>query len=348
LSQGSQTGRRFLGSLSYPLLLECDTDGNVMWMSERARLTLGPTANLMDTISWEESSANPVTTRRGPELRFTRLWESGARVVVGVREAEGVHEPEGLLRIQVSLLRHYIRLETIEKNLSSRARRRLGETNRVQQIERERQRLGTELHTNVGQLLSAIRLELEVVAAQGTSHAPLVRQALDRIAALSAEALEQVRSISRRLHPPEWQRLTLESAVQQLWDLSGIPQHFESSLQIEAVGEPELDAKVLLYRAAQEAVSNVIRHSRATRVAAALERRQDTIVLRVEDNGVGFDATHRLAGPARLAAGIGLRTIREQAEELGGYLYLQSGPGGTNLEVSVPFPRSVREQGREE
>jgi signal transduction histidine kinase len=307
-------------------------------MSERARLALGPATNLMDTISWAEPSANPVTTGRGAELCFTRLWEAGGRVVVGVREAKVIQEQEGLLRAQVSLLQNYIRLEAFENDLSSRARaRRHRATSRVRQVELERQRLATQLHTSVGQLLSAIRLQLEVVASQVTSPVPIVRQALDRLSTLSAEALEQVRSIAKRLHPPEWQRLTLESAIQQLWDLSGIPQHFESTLRIDAVGEPDLDAKVLLYRAAQEAVSNVTRHSRATTVAAALERRGDTIVLRVEDNGVGFDAAHLLAGPATLAAGIGLRTIAEQAEELGGTLQLQSGPGGTKLEVSVPL-----------
>jgi signal transduction histidine kinase len=339
LSQWAQMGRRIQGSVRYPLLIECDTRGKVLWMSERTLLALGPSMNLLDTIPWEISPGNPVTTGRGDALCFTRLWQAGGRVLVGAREADPVPETEGLLRLQISLLHHYIRLQAIERNLSSRARgRRRSGFSPVRQIELERQRLGTELHTSVGQLLSAIRLQLEVVASQLSSPAPMVQQALDRISALAADALEQVRSISKRLHPPEWQRLTLEAAIQQLWDLSGIPQRFESRVRIDALpGQPDLDAKVLIYRAAQEAVSNVIRHSRATRVEASLEARGDKIVLRFQDNGVGFDAVRLFSAPPNLGGGIGLRTIREQAEVLGGTLEIESGPDGTKLEITVPF-----------
>lgn len=332
-------GRRFQGSVRYPLLIECDTLGNVLWMSERTRLALGRSMNLLDTIPWELASGNPVTTGRGGGLCFTRLWQAGGRVLVGARESDVVPDTEGLLRIQISFLHHYIRLQTIEHNLSSRARgRRRSGFSPVRQIELERQRLGTELHTGVGQALSAIRLQLELVGSQLSSAAPMVQQALDRISALAADALEQVRSISKRLHPPEWQRLTLEAAIQQVWDLSGIPQRFESRLRIDALPrEPDLDAKVLIYRAAQEAVSNVIRHSRAARIEASLEAAGDKIVLRFQDNGVGFDAQQLFSAPASLAGGIGLRTIREQTEALGGTIKIESGPGGTKLEVTVPF-----------
>jgi signal transduction histidine kinase len=339
LSEWAQMGRRFQGSVRYPLLIECDTHGNVLWMSERTRLALGRSMNLLDTIPWELAPGNPVTTGRGGGLCFTRLWQAGGRVLVGARESDVVPETDGLLRIQISFLHHYIRLQTIERNLSNRARgqRRSG-FSPVRQIEMERQRLGTELHTGVGQALSAIRLQLEVVASQLSSAAPVVQQALDRISALAADALEQVRSISKRLHPPEWQRLTLEAAIQQVWDLSGIPQRFESRLRIDRLpGEPNLDAKVLIYRASQEAVSNVIRHSRATRIEASLEAAGDKIVLRFRDNGVGFDAQQLFSAPPSLAGGIGLRTIREQSEALGGTIEIESGPGGTRLEVTVPF-----------
>jgi two-component system NarL family sensor kinase len=340
LSEWAEIERRFQWSVRYPLLIECDTWGNVLWMSERTRLALGRSMNLLETIPWDLAPGNPVTTGRSVGLCFTRLWQAGGKVVVGARGSDFVSETEGLLRIQISFLHHYIRLQIIERNLSSRVRdrRRRSGFSPVRQIELERQRLGTELHTSVGQSLSAIRMQLEVVASQLTSAAPMVQQALDRISTLAADALEQVRSISKRLHPPEWQRLTLEAAIQQVWDLSGIPQRFESHLRIDALpGEPDLDAKVLIYRAAQEAVSNVIRHSGATRIEASLEAPGDKIILRFQDNGVGFDAQQLFSAPPNLAGGIGLRTIREQAEALGGTIEIASGPGGTKLEITVPF-----------
>ena len=166
----------------------------------------------------------------------------------------------------------------------------------------------------------------------------IVQRARGSIGRLAGEALEQVRGISRRLHPPEWQRLRLEAAVQQLWDNSGIPQNFEASLRIEPLpSEPEHEVKVLVYRAVQEAVANLARHSQATRVEMVLEARDERVVVSIQDNGVGFDTTRLFNAPASVAQGIGLRSIREQAASLGGRLEIASSPGGTRLELSVPF-----------
>ena len=246
----------------------------------------------------------------------------------------------GLLHLESSLLRHYLRLQCAERDLSTFARQRHRGSGRgaVRQIELERQRLGRELHTGLGQMLAAIRLQLEIVAALLPDPPAPLQQALNRISTLANEALEQVRSVSARLHPPEWQRLTLEAALEQLWDLSGIPQRFEASLRISPLPhEPDLDVKVLIYRVAQEALSNVARHARATRIDAALETRDDRVILTIRDDGVGFDVAGLLRGPAGVASGIGLRSIREQAATLGGKLEIESTPAGTKLLVSVPF-----------
>jgi signal transduction histidine kinase len=187
-------------------------------------------------------------------------------------------------------------------------------------------------------LLAAIRLQLEIIEKVMPNPPEPVLAALGRMSLLASDALEQVRSVSKRLHPPEWQRLTLEAALQQLWDLSGIPQRFQTSLRIQPLpGEPEFEIKVLLYRAAQEALSNVARHSRATRIEMALEPRDGRAILTIRDNGVGFDVTAMLAGPASVASGIGLRSVREQAIAMGGKVDIASGPEGTTLEISAPF-----------
>jgi signal transduction histidine kinase len=242
--------------------------------------------------------------------------------------------------LQSSLLRHCLRLQLAERDLFTFAWRQRRGSGRwaVRQIELERQRLGRELHTGLGQMLAAIHLQLEIIAARLPDPPAMVQQALSRISTLANEALEQVRSVSRRLHPPEWQRLTLEAALEQLWDISGIPQRFEASLCIQPLPhQPDLEVEVLMYRAAQEALSNLARHARATRVGAALETRDDRMILTIQDDGVGFDVAGLLRGPASVASGIGLRSIREQAAALGGELEVESGPAGTKLVVSVPF-----------
>ena len=129
----------------------------------------------------------------------------------------------------------------------------------------------------------------------------------------------------------------LESAIRQLWETSGVPQRFEASLQIQALPrEPHLEVKVLIYRALQEALNNLVRHSLATSIDATLEVCAGQLVLSVRDDGVGFDAERLFAAPANVAAGIGLRSIREAAEALGGKLDVESGVQGTKLLVSVP------------
>jgi two-component system NarL family sensor kinase len=287
--------------------------------------------------SGRESYGNPLLVASA--LSGQILWiDSRARAILG-------EEAGGLLHVQTRFLQHYFRLREAERFLASLATATGAPAgiSAVRQIELERERLGRDLHTGVGQLLVAIRLQLEVIATQVTNPPPGVQQALNRIATLANDAGEQVRSLSRSLHPPEWQRLVLEAAVRQLWDASGVPQRFQAKLAIEALPrEPEQEAKVLVYRAVQEALTNLVRHAQATQVEMTLAARGDRVVLKIQDNGVGFDVAALLSRPANVTQGIGLRSIRERALSLGGTLELVSGKGGTTLELSVPFelPRS--------
>ncbi|HJT87857.1 MAG TPA: histidine kinase, partial [Bryobacteraceae bacterium] len=199
-------------------------------MSERTRSVLGEAASLVDAISAE---ATPRASARTPDvsrLRFSRLLETGGRILITAQPEQAPEAaPEGesaeLDSLQGNLLRHYFRLQNAERRLATRVRRPAGEAAgrvAIRQIELERQRLGRELHTGVGQMLAAIRLQLELIAVQLPDPPQAVREALNRVGMLASEALEQVRAISRRLHPPEWQRLTLGAALRQLWELSGI------------------------------------------------------------------------------------------------------------------------------
>lgn len=246
----------------------------------------------------------------------------------------------GLLQLQTRMVAHYFHLQTAERKLArwTQSMQPAAGISAVRQIEKERERLGRDLHTGVGQLLVAIRLQLEVIATQLTQPPAGVQRALDRIASLANDAAEQVRALSRQLHPPEWQRLSLEAAIRQLWEASGVPQRFEASLEIVPLPrEPEQEAKVLVYRAAQEALTNLVRHAKASRVEMRLEARDPHVVLQIVDNGVGFDVARLLNAPANVAQGIGLRSIREQAASLGGALEISSGSGGTKLELSIPL-----------
>lgn len=254
------------------------------------------------------------------------------------RVRSALRQGDSLVPLQHHLLLRYFRLEKAERRLAHRVRQGRTGSRAAHQIELERQRLGRDLHTGLGQPLTAIRLQVEAIEMQLPGAPAPVLRGLERIRQLVGDALDQVHALSHRLHPPEWQRLSLEEAVRQLWELSGIPQRFEASLRIgEAPGEPGLELKILIYRAAQEAFSNIAQHARATRVEASLAVRGGRLALTVCDNGAGFDARGVFSAPARLASGIGLRAIREQAAGMGARLDVQSGPSGTTLELSAPY-----------
>jgi signal transduction histidine kinase len=326
LSERSESG----AGLARPYLLGCDTQGRVVWMSEHTESELGSLKNL--------PSGFVGRIRAGAAFRVWPVLTLPDTIVIGA-QVDGQIEIDGF-PIEDRILRHHRRLRRAERELSARVRSRPGAVGgrMIRQIELERQRLGRELHTSVGQMLAAIRLQLEVIAAQMPDAAETVQRALDGIGRLAGEALEQVRGISRRLHPPEWQRLTLETALSQLWEVSGIPQRFQAQLNIWPLPhEPAHEIKVLFYRVAQEALANIARHSSASRVEMTLEAADETIALTIRDDGRGFDPVSIAAAPANIESGIGLRSIREEAADLGAKLEIKSGAHGTTLIVRARF-----------
>ncbi len=333
------------GAAANPLIFECDRQGGVRWMSEQARTVFGEVPNITDALRNVAPSGIRAFLSLPAAARFTPILQHGDSVWISAELADqgrppALHEPASLTPLYADFLRHYFRLQAVERELSTRTRlrRRTNGARAVVQIERDRRRLARELHTGVGGTLAAIRLQLEIIASHLRELPAPVQEAIDRIGTLAGEALEYVRSVSKRLHPPEWQRLTLAAALRELWEMSGVPQRFDASLRIGSLPqEPALAVKTLIYRAAQEAISNLTRHSKATRVEMRLETADGRVVLTCEDNGVGFDAGRLFSAPASLASGIGLRSIRDLAAALGGQMVVESGPNGTKLEISAPI-----------
>ncbi len=343
MSKDSESGSNLGDRVVFPLLLECDHGGHVLWMSKGTRSFLGNPEEITDIIA-VKNLRHPIYGFEVPSLRFWKVCEFRDSVLIAALGAAQSPDGHGLEPLQRNLNANFFRLLELERTLSERAQRRRRGTgkNAVRQIELERQRLGRELHTGVGQMLAAIRWQLEVIANELPEPPSAVRLALENISTLTNQTLEQVRSISRRLHPPEWQRLSLESAIRQLWEISGIPTRLVASLQIDPLPvDPDLEVKVLIYRAFQEAISNVARHSHATSIDAELRAKGERLTLTIKDNGIGFDVLAMLSAPANLSSGIGLRSIRETAQGLGGNFEVESGASGTKLIISVAMSPAV-------
>jgi two-component system, NarL family, sensor kinase len=255
-------------------------------------------------------------------------------------EARTDEAASSLIQLEQRLLERYWRLLAAERRLAAGVQRSRQDVGRrvIRQIERERQRLGRELHTEVGQMLAAIRIQVEMVDPELAGTPASVREAMQKISALANDALERVRQISHRIHPPEWQRLRLEEALAQLWERSGMDRRFEGGRNIQELpADPPVEVKSLIFRAAQEGIANIMRHAGARRVDLTLSYSGTALVLGVRDDGVGFDIARTVAAPASLTSGLGLRSLREEAAELNGKLSITTGPLGTTLEISVPW-----------
>jgi signal transduction histidine kinase len=178
-----------------------------------------------------------------------------------------------------------------------------------------------------------------LIAAQVSDAPQAVLKGLERIQALTENALSEIRSVSQRLHPPDWQRLDLAGAIDWLWVTSAIPEKFHATLELHPVESDLPDAvRFAVYRAAQEGIANVLRHSGATTLRLEMGQREDRIYLVLEDNGSGFDAREALNGKASPALrGIGLRAMRNEVLGLGGHFEIQSSPSGTKMEIALPI-----------
>ena len=201
--------------------------------------------------------------------------------------------------------------------------------------EAERRRIARELHDETGQVLTAIRLELGLLARQVEGNAA-ARDALDRALDLTGRALESIRATVRGLRPAALDDLGLVPAVEALAEeFSG---RTGVIVDLEAAGLPEdisPEVEVALYRIFQEALTNVARHAEARRVQASIAADAGSVVLVVRDDGRGFD-------PARVAkAGdsrAGLVGMRERLLGLGGRLVVTTAPGqGVRLEARMPL-----------
>jgi signal transduction histidine kinase len=209
---------------------------------------------------------------------------------------------------------------------------RLHERARQAAVLEERQRLARELHDSVTQSLYAIALYAEATSRAITDRDPESASAnLQQISESTQEALGEMRLLLYELRPPllEEQGLTaaLRSRLHAVEARAGLTTEFDSS------GEERLPAakEQELYRLAQEALNNVLKHAHATRVSVRLEAGAAGTLLEIADDGVGFDLS--VDG----SEGYGLPGMRERAERLGGRFEVESASGkGTRVRVSIP------------
>lgn len=204
--------------------------------------------------------------------------------------------------------------------------------------EEERRLLSLELHDHFGQSLTCLQLRLHALYAELKDH-DRSRMTISETIASVEELVTASRNIARRLRPPALDDLGLASAVR--WHVAQIAESSPMALELQQnLDERRLAPTLELacFRVVQEAMSNALRHSGASRLSIALCLEADGLRLSIKDNGVGFDVDATFRKLQHLAS-LGLIGMRERVADLGGRFQIISSPGkGTEIAAYFPFP----------
>lgn len=255
----------------------------------------------------------------------------------GSLEAEGVgpHGAAAWYSIRVGPIRNQDRVEAVNLIATDITGKRRLERDILEVSEKERERMGRDLHDGLGQVLTGVSLLSRGL--QNKLHGKDIAEASDahRIDSLVQDAIEQTRQMARGLFPIGIAESGLRVALE---DLAAAAQA-SSGVDCRVVGTPpdccEEDRRAMhLYRIVQEAVNNALRHGKPENIAIRLFTDQDRCAVVVEDDGVGFPTS------APNGTGMGLRLMQYRASMVGAMLDVRRGPGGGTV-LTCRFPPEV-------
>jgi signal transduction histidine kinase len=238
----------------------------------------------------------------------------------------------------------------LEAEIAERQRAEAARSEVLRQVvtaqEEERRRISRELHDQLGQSLSALRLGLGTLADPTQAQAPR-QEAIARLQQIAAQLDEDIDRLALELRPSALDDLGLHAVLQQhLEEWSSryaIPAEFQATGLDGQHLPPEIE--IVIYRVVQEALTNIFKHAGAQHVSVILERRHDQVRVIVEDDGQGFDLEAVQQSPDILRK-LGLVGMGERVALVGGSFTVESTPGsGTTVFVRIPLPSTAPEAG---
>jgi PAS domain S-box-containing protein len=300
---------------------------------------------------------------RGVEVVANLYQENGAAVIQctirditeRVKIEKARRQLEILTASNLKLSEEIVRRQAVEDALTATKReqeRRLEESQRHQaqlrdmshQIlraqEEERERISRELHDVIAQTLVGINVHVAALAQVDASNTKGLRQRIARTHRLVEKSVEIVHRFACELRPAVLDDLGLIPALHSYLKAFMVETGIRSSLKCFArIEKASGGVRPPLFRVAQEALTNVARHSGATRVAVSIEDRDGVIYMKITDDGKGFEVDGAAGGKSRNR--LGMLGMRERIEMLGGALHVESAPGkNTTIHVKIKSPKS--------
>jgi signal transduction histidine kinase len=203
--------------------------------------------------------------------------------------------------------------------------------------ENERKRISRELHDEVGQALTAIKFNLDMIDRDLPQTLPFARGRLGEAKALSNHILASMRRLSTELRPSMLDELGLIPTLR--WYIQNFSNRLNLYTRFEAIGIDEKlppQIETAFYRIVQEALNNTAKHAGADRIEVSFQKRNSTISVSIRDNGKGFDLDEVLH-PQSPERGFGLVGMQERVSLLGGSIEIHTQPGmGTQIQIDVP------------
>ena len=209
--------------------------------------------------------------------------------------------------------------------------------------EQERKRISMELHDELGQSLTVMKLQVRAIEGALRDDQPDLKQACLELRQYVDGVIENVRRLSRDLSPAILEDLGLLSALKYL--LEGVGKHLtiKPSLDIEDLNSLfPAEAQIIIYRIFQECLNNIAKHAGACQVAVQVRRDGEAVSFVLEDDGCGFEVDQVMGRPAS-ERGLGLAALNERARILGGTCEISSRRGaGTKVVCTIPVPKPAK------
>ncbi len=320
-------------------ILLADADGNILEANESlSRITgiaHGELAgrNVAEFIPPEDIEARP---RLLAEVRTGKTVAVERRIA---RKDGSLIDFEGTARLlqdgRVLIVGHDVteRKRNLDRLRDYQARLKSMATELALLEERQRGAFARDLHDGISQTLAAAKMRLDLMKSRGAKSPDF-----EEVHTLVARSLEESRTLTVDLCPPVLYDLGLEPALESLVERFAGETGIEARFEGDGSPKPLTDGlRAMLYRSTRELLRNTVKHANAKKVRVSIGRQDGRVVVRVEDDGAGFDASSPRS-ETRDGSGFGLFSIREQLGYLGGSLDIQSEPGaGTRATLTAPL-----------